>query len=190
DRTALVRMAHQLQRAKRQSETEARQSADREVDAGAPAEGAPQESPQADLFAEMPSGPIWEKGPSWEEVRSIVSRSDTLVKQWRALKADGWKFQFYNDDNTDDDDTYTDRLNKVIKFGKYGPKHHDIRAVIKDIAHELGHPFAPEWDKSSRESYIVSGLDQEGAALLNEFKVRAEIGAKFGIDILFHQFFS
>ncbi|MBO0880068.1 MAG: FHA domain-containing protein [Mycobacterium sp.] len=129
------------------------------------------------LFPEMAHLPIW------DEVRGIVSVSERLIDQWRACKADMWKFEFDSDEGT-----YTDAIRRVIKFGKIAPKH-DASRMVESIAHELGHAAkrprrAFIWNDLTRKGYIRAGLNDEGEAVWNEIEVAREILARGGPDIL------
>jgi type VI secretion system secreted protein VgrG len=56
---------------------------------------------------------------------------------------------------------------------------------VNAISHELGHALKnPPIDRSSKEAFVNSRLDGEGAATMNTIKIEREILAAGGADII------
>ena len=80
--------------------------------------------------------------------------------------------------------TFTRHGDKVINIdpglATEGPTHR-----VNALAHELGHAlYQPEVDRRTRDGYVTSYLDGEGAAVWNGIRIEREILAAGGADII------
>lgn len=109
----------------------------------------------------------------------IARLSPTLLDQYAQAKAQGWTFT-----SNPGEGTYTNFRDKVINIDpaltENGP-HQRVNA----LAHELGHALhSPPEDRSSKDAFVTSMLDGEGAATMNTMKIEREILAAGGPDII------
>ena len=104
--------------------------------------------------------------------------SERLRDDWSLLEAYRWHVTH------DGNGTGTDCHNKVINIDEL-MKAVFAPVVVHAIVHEVGHAMYGNhrFDTSSRESFIQSLLDSEGAAVMYSLDVRREILANGGPDI-------
>ena len=110
-------------------------------------------------------------------VSPLIDKSHTLKKQVDDLKKDGWKIQFWDGPGSD-----CNKSSKVIRLDKSLKT--DSKKQVQILAHEVGHAqYAGRLDASSRQTYIDTNLQDEGAATLNNIQVQHAIKAAGGEDI-------
>jgi len=114
-----------------------------------------------------------------EEEWRIARLSPTLLDEWEQARAQGWTFT-----SNPGEGTYTNsdqkRINIDPELAKNGPFQR-----VNALSHELGHALhSPPIDRSSKEAYVDSQLDGEGAATMNTIKIEREILAAGGADIV------
>jgi hypothetical protein len=123
------------------------------------------------------------------DARAAIERSPSLRQQVSELEAQGWRIRYGGRRGPDLEGGRGIECNwrdKEIVFDvdpdSYGPS--STRDLSNDLAHEVGHAIegAPvvRWSAGmSRQefvdSYVRAWLDNEGAAVLNEWAVRAEV---------------
>lgn len=114
-----------------------------------------------------------------DEEWQIARNSPTLLDEWDQARAQGWTFTSESGEGT-----YTDSRNKVINIDPDLAQNGPFQRV-NAISHELGHALKnPPIDHSSKEAFVNSRLDGEGAATMNTMKIEREILAAGGADII------
>ena len=119
----------------------------------------------------------------YDEVRRIASLSERLRDDWVGLKSIGWRVV-----GRPGEGSYCDYDSTVINIDPEETKGAAATGVAGTLIHEVGHAIhRVAVDASSREAYIQSMLDGEGAAVLYSLDRRREVLANGGPDIdLFH----
>ncbi len=119
------------------------------------------------------------EGVLTDEEWRIARLSPTLLDQYEEAKAKGWQFT-----SVPGKGTYTDERAKTINIDPDLAKNGPFQRV-NAISHELGHALkSPPVDRSSKDAYVDSMLDGEGAACMNTMKIEREILAAGGPEII------
>ncbi|WP_344255127.1 EspA/EspE family type VII secretion system effector [Mycolicibacterium llatzerense] len=114
-----------------------------------------------------------------DEEWRIARLSPTLLDEYEEAKAKGWQFT-----SVPGKGTYTDSRAKIINIDPDLAKNGPFQRV-NAISHELGHALkSPPVDQSSKDAYVDSLLDGEGAACMNTMKIEREILAAGGPEII------
>jgi hypothetical protein len=104
-------------------------------------------------------------------VKALIERSPTLQADINRLKAEGWRFIFRPGQSEVDDRNG----NKII----YIQNNANEYGTVQRIAHEVGHVVSPlrnTWRNiEEKEAYVQRRLEDEGAAVIYNIKVRDEI---------------
>ncbi len=109
----------------------------------------------------------------------IARLSPLLLDEWEQAEGQGWRITAEAGIGT-----FTRHGDKVINIdpglAAEGPTHR-----VNALAHELGHAlYQPEVDRRTRDGYVTSYLDGEGAAVWNGIRIEREILAAGGADII------
>lgn len=111
-----------------------------------------------------------------QSVDELVAKSPTLTKNLDELRAAGYQIRFGTPGGG------SSIRGKIITLDpnlKQNPK-----ALVQTLAHEVGHAKHPKAiDTRSRQEFLNSMLDDEGAATLMNIQVQREIKANGGPDI-------
>jgi len=129
---------------------------------------------------EVPGNPVRPfDGVLTDEEWRIARLSPTLLDEYEEAKAAGWQFT-----SVPGKGTYTDSRAKTINIDPDLAKNGPFQRV-NAISHELGHALkSPPVDRSSKDAYVDSMLDGEGAACMNTMKIEREILASGGPEII------
>jgi type VI secretion system secreted protein VgrG len=112
------------------------------------------------------------------EVDKLVAKSPSLQKDWLKLKEEGWKTSYGGAGKG----SFVDRKRRLITID--GSENGKPRETVLSLSHEVGHArYSYTRDYSSKEAFVNGALADEGAATLNNIKVRREILANGGPDI-------
>jgi hypothetical protein len=135
--------------------------------------------------------------PLNDEVMAVLCLSDTLCKDVKKWKAQGVEFAYTTGSSRVDQKT-TIKETCVITTGKETCKEEATTKitvyinngawneleVVRHIAHEVGHleskVYKPRAEDVSRDVFVQSRLEDEGAAVMYNIKVQREILAKGG----------
>jgi type VI secretion system secreted protein VgrG len=113
-----------------------------------------------------------------DKVDAIVAKSPTLQNDYKSLKDKGWNVVW----GPKGGGTYANRQTKVVTVDS-GEKDNPA-AVAQSLSHEFGHAqYDYVEDLSTKDAYVKGALADEGAATMNNIKVRREIRANGGPDI-------
>jgi type VI secretion system secreted protein VgrG len=114
-----------------------------------------------------------------DEEWRIARLSPTLLDEWSEARAQGWQFT-----SNPGEGTYTNSRRQVINIDPALAANGPFQRV-NALSHELGYALKnPPEDRSSKEAYVNSRLDGEGAATMNTMKIEREILAAGGADII------
>lgn len=103
----------------------------------------------------------------------MVSASVLLTSQADQLMADDWEFQWSNTGSFTD---YDDKVMAIQQHDCFTGSYDDLKYRVSVVAHEMGHALRGiQQDTSTREAYIESWCDNEGAAVVNNILGRDEI---------------
>jgi type VI secretion system secreted protein VgrG len=108
----------------------------------------------------------------------MLKKSPTLSKQLEQLQKDGWKIE-YGDSGKG---SFANKGSKKITIDPNNAA--SPENLTQTVSHEVGHAlYTGKPDTSSKKAYVDSQLADEGAATLNNVKVRREILKNGGKDI-------
>ncbi len=114
------------------------------------------------------------------DVDTLLKKSPSMQKDLDKLQKDGWLIEYGKAGGG----SYASRDSSPPKIIIDGAEKGNPTAVTQTLAHEVGHathPYTPDY--SSKAAYMNGTLGDEGAATLNNIKVRREIIASGGSDI-------
>ncbi|MBR8316025.1 type VI secretion system tip protein VgrG [Burkholderia dolosa] len=114
------------------------------------------------------------------DVDALAAKSPTLQHDLATLQKDGWNIRYGEAGKG----SYAARNGKPPAIVIDSGDKNDPKAVVQGLSHEAGHalyPYKPDF--SSKSNYVNGALADEGAATLNNIKVRREIIAAGGPDI-------
>jgi len=130
-----------------------------------PAPATAKDAPASSSIA--PMGP-WKPMGLGAGVDGLAARSPTMQKQWAALKDKGWQMVY----GPAGGGSYV--AGQVIVID--GEKASNPYAATTSVAHELGHASSKMVpDMSSKQAFLNSRLDDEGAAAMNQIRAQREI---------------
>jgi type VI secretion system secreted protein VgrG len=111
-------------------------------------------------------------------VDKLAGKSPSLQADMKTLKDRGWRVLY----GTPGGGSYANRQGQVITLD--GNLKANPVGATQTLSHEVGHAMYPyKEDDSSRAAYVNGCLADEGAATMNNIKVRREILANGGQDI-------
>lgn len=117
-------------------------------------------------------------GKLGQSVDALVAMSPTLNNNLKNLQSQGWTVDY----GLAGQGSYADRRTKTITLDSQLKT--DPNQATQVLAHEVGHALHPyQVNTSSRQAYLNSALDDEGAATLKNIQVQREIIAAGGPDI-------
>ncbi|MEU0497758.1 EspA/EspE family type VII secretion system effector [Mycobacterium sp. NPDC006124] len=114
-----------------------------------------------------------------DEEWRIARLSPTLLDEYQQARAQGWTFT-----SNPGVGTYTNDRDKVVNIDPDLAANGPFQRV-NALSHELGHALKnPPLDRSSKDAFVDSRLDGEGAAVVNTIAIEREILAAGGTDIV------